>query len=289
MLLRQQLSEWESPERMTFLDEIIQTTEQAVAERQEARPLGQIKQQLSDRPDRRLFRRALETPGTSLIAEFKRHWPSMQTEPDDMRLAETVEAYVEGGAGAISVLTEADHFFGSLDDLRTTRSICDLPVLRKDFIVGEYQVYEAAEAGADAVLLIVALLRRRDDALARLYQLARSLGLDVLMEARDIDELELALEIGTDIVGINNRDLNKPHDVKLAATRELVSRIPDDVIKVSESGLSSAQDLEELADLGVNGALVGTALMMASDRVRHCRDLVHAGRRRAERRPPVAA
>jgi indole-3-glycerol phosphate synthase len=177
-------------------------------------------------------------------------------------VGEIVSAYQRGGASALSVLTEGLHFEGSLEDLRAARAACDLPVLRKDFIVDPYQLHEARAVGADAVLLIVAALS--DGELVALHGQARELELDVLVEVHDREELRSALSAGADIVGINNRDL-RDFSVDVERTFRLMGELPEGVVTVSESGIATAEQLRRLEDVGVQAVLVGGALMRAPD------------------------
>ena len=184
-------------------------------------PLADLEAQLDGRGEDRPFSEALVRPGLSLIAEFKRRSPSAGEIRPRARPSRQVGAYERGGAAALSVLTDERHFGGSLEDLRAARAACDLPILRKDFIVDPYQLYEAAVNGADAVLLIV---RALDDAeLRALYGEARGLDLDCLVEVHDEAELERALELDADVIGINNRNLDdghgrRRHDLELIPT-----------------------------------------------------------------------
>jgi indole-3-glycerol phosphate synthase len=174
-----------------------------------------------------------------------------------------VTAYERGGAAALSILTEPFHFGGSLDDLRAARAVTHLPVLRKDFIVDPYQLYESAAAGADAILLIVAALDEK--ALAELHAEAARLDLDVLVEVHSESELETALEIvDADVIGINNRDL-ADFSVDVQRTFELLADIPAGKTVVSESGFHSRAQLDDLERVGVDGVLVGESLMRAPD------------------------
>jgi indole-3-glycerol phosphate synthase len=178
-------------------------------------------------------------------------------------VTEVVHAYERGGATALSVLTEGPHFGGSLDDLREARAASVLPILRKDFLVDPYQVYESAAAGADAVLLIVAAVHADD--LAVLNREARALDLDVVVEVHDEPELECALEVvEADVIGINNRDLTD-FSVDLDRTFELLSDVPAGKTVVSESGIHTRDQLDELERVGVDAVLVGESLMRASD------------------------
>jgi indole-3-glycerol phosphate synthase len=210
----------------------------------------------------RRLRDALAAPGIGVIAEFKRRSPSagaLRAAPD---LQQIVADYARGGAVAISVLTEGPNFNGSLDDLRAARAACRLPLLRKDFIVDPYQLHEALAAGADAVLLIVAALAPAE--LGALYQQARALGLDVLVEIHDREELEVALALGADVIGVNNRDL-RDFSVDVERTERLMEHVPAGVSVVSESGIATPAQLRSLQARGVQGVLVGESLMRAGD------------------------
>jgi indole-3-glycerol phosphate synthase len=173
-----------------------------------------------------------------------------------------VGAYRDGGAAALSILTEGPNFSGALEDLRAARAVCDLPLLRKDFIVDPYQLQEAAAAGADAVLLIVAALG--DTALGELHAAATGLGLDVLVEVHDAAELERAAALGAGIIGVNNRDL-RDFSVEVERTARLMAAMPAGALVVSESGISSSEQLATLSRAGVDAVLVGETLMRAAD------------------------
>ncbi len=210
----------------------------------------------------RRLRDALSAPGIAVIAEFKRRSPSAGKLRGDADVGEMVSAYERGGAAALSVLTEGPHFEGALEDLRQARAACGLPILRKDFIVDPYQLHEARSAGADAVLLIVAALQR--PALMELHEQARELGLDVLVEVHDSAELEVALSVGADLIGVNNRDL-RDFSVDVQRTARLLAEMPTGIVVVSESGIASAEQLRELQEQGVQAVLVGELLMRAQD------------------------
>jgi indole-3-glycerol phosphate synthase len=208
------------------------------------------------------FSGALRGPGISVIAEFKRRSPSAGVLRETPNLNELVCAYERGGASALSVLTEGPNFDGSLEDLRAARVACGLPILRKDFIVDEYQLYEARTAGADAVLLIVAALEPEE--LRVLHDGARKLGLDVLVEVHDRDELRTALKMGAELIGINNRDL-RDLSVDVERTARLMDEIPAGVTVVSESGIAGVEQLRKLENAGVDAVLVGELLMCSED------------------------
>jgi indole-3-glycerol phosphate synthase len=197
-----------------------------------------------------------------VIAEFKRRSPSAGDIAADAGVADVCAAYERGGAAALSVLTDERNFGGSLDDLRAARAASSLPILRKDFIVDTYQLYEAAANGADAVLLIVAALD--DDDLRLLYEEARMLDLDCLVEVHDEEELERALTVGADVIGINNRNLGDL-TVDLQTTAELITDVPAGKTVVSESGYDRYDQLLELERIGGDAVLIGEALMRSGD------------------------
>jgi indole-3-glycerol phosphate synthase len=248
----------------SVLERIVAQTREEVERRKRELPLSGVISSYGQRPDggHRRFRAALNGTGVGVIAEFKRRSPSAGVLREQPDLAEIVGAYARGGAVAVSVLTEGPNFEGALEDLRTARRVCDLPLLRKDFIIDPYQLHEASAAGADAVLLIVAALEQGD--LALLHEAARALGLDVLVEVHDSEELQRALAIGVDIVGVNNRDL-RDFSVDLERTARLMDEIPSGVSVVSESGIASAEQMLRLRERGVSAVLVGEMLMRSAD------------------------
>ena len=248
---------------MNVLERIVAGTREDVRRRRAEIPLEALESALAGRGDDRPFSEALTLPGVSVIAEHKRRSPSAGEIRTGATVADVVLAYERGGAAAISILTEGKHFGGSLDDLREARAASALPILRKDFIVDPYQLYESAAAGADAILLIVAALDART--LATLHGEARSLDLDVLVEVHDEDELECALEVlDADVIGINNRDLGD-FSVDVERTFELLADIPAGKTVVSESGFHSREQLDALERVGVDGVLIGESLMRAAD------------------------
>jgi len=210
-------------------------------------------------------------PGISLIAEHKRRSPSAGEIRAGATVTEIVQAYERGNAAALSVLTEGPNFGGTLDDLREAREATELAVLRKDFVVDPYQVYESAAAGADAILLIVAALHPED--LYELHREARALDLDVVVEVHDEEELEVALDIDADVLGINNRDLSD-FSVDLERTYALLADVPAGKTVISESGFRARDQLEELERVGVDAVLIGETLMRAPDVEAACRELV---------------
>ncbi len=223
------------------------------------------------RGNRRDFAAALRSKRPAVISEIKKASPSKGVLVEDFRPAELAVRYEQGGAVALSVLTDRDFFQGSLADLHAARAACSLPVIRKDFTVSEYHVVEAAAHGADAILLIVAIL---DEAQLRDYrELAASFGLAALVEAHDAAEVDLAVKSGAEIIGINNRDLRTFH-VSLDTSVELAPRIPAGVTKVSESGIFHAADVRQLMAAGFDAFLVGEHLVKSGDATRALRELV---------------
>jgi len=254
-----------------MMDQLIAGAREGVESRRRDVPQAELESCLSARGEDRPFSEALVRPGLSLIAEFKRRSPSAgQLAAEAVDVATQVDAYERGGAAALSVLTDEPHFGGSLADLRAARAACDLPILRKDFIVDPYQLYEAAVYGADAVLLIVAALA--DEDLRSLHQEARSIDLDVLVEVHDEDELERALEAGAEVIGINNRNLDDM-SVDIATTFGLMPNVPAGKTVVAESGISGRHELEELDRVGVDAVLIGGALMTVPDPEAKVREL----------------
>jgi indole-3-glycerol phosphate synthase len=209
------------------------------------------------------LRAKLQQNQINIIAEIKRASPSKGIINDKIDVAEVAKNYETGGACAISVLTEEDRFRGSLDDLKTVRETVSLPVLRKDFIFEEFQIYESAANGADVILLIAAMLNDKD--LQNLYRLAeQDLRLDVLVEVHTLEELERVKSFDAKIIGVNNRDLHS-FKVSLDTSRELIKHAPKDALMISESGLQRREDLIELKILGFRGFLIGETLMRSGN------------------------
>jgi len=256
-----------------MIEQLISVAREGVEERRGQVPQADLESRLSARGEDRPFSEALVRPGLSLIAEFKRRSPSAGDISANAEVTGQVQAYERGGAAALSVLTDERHFGGSLQDLREAMAACDLPILRKDFIVDSYQLFEAAVNGADAVLLIVRALDDRK--LAELYEQARGLDLDCLVEVHNGEELQRALELDVDVIGINNRDLDEG-TVDVATTYELITDVPAGKTVVAESGISSREELEELDRVGVDAVLIGGALMSAPDPEAKTRELTGA-------------
>jgi indole-3-glycerol phosphate synthase len=247
---------------MSSLDELVAGAREDSRRRQEEVPLDTLRARLGGRDGARPFNEALVRPGLSLIAEFKRRSPSSGEIREGAGVADTVRGYERGGAAALSILTEERQFGGSLHDLRAAREATYLPILRKDFVVDPYQLYEAAANGADAVLLIVAALG--DEELADLYVQARELDLDCVVEVHDEPELERALAIGVDVIGINNRNLTDL-TVDVETTVRLLTDVPAGKTVVAESGYEHREQLDELERIGVDAVLIGEALMRADE------------------------
>jgi indole-3-glycerol phosphate synthase len=245
----------------TILDEIVAHKRRELAQAKAATPESDLEARCERLPPGRGFAARLVTPGqVEVIAEVKRASPSAGVLRADFDPVAIAREYAAHGAAAISVLTDERFFQGSLQTLRLVRAAVAVPLLRKDFIVDYYQLLEARAAGADAVLLIAEVLP--GEQLASLHHAARALGLEVLVELHDEDQLPRVLDVGPQMVGINNRDL-RTFDVRLDHTLRLAERVPDEIILVSESGIRSQADLQRLGQAGVDAVLVGETLMRA--------------------------
>lgn len=245
-----------------ILDEIIATTRKLLEDRKAERPLSQLDCVCMNQQPPRDAVAVLNKPGISLIAEIKRASPSKGPLAPDLDAVSLAQIYEKSGASAISVLTETEYFKGSTNDLEAIRGVVDVPILRKDFIIDPYQVWEARAIGADLVLLIAAALPMGE--LARLNQAIEDLAMTALIEVHDRKELEQVLELNPKIIGINNRNL-ADFSVSLQTTIALHSLIPKDMIVVSESGIHTREDVKRLEDVGVNAILVGEALVKSTD------------------------
>lgn len=243
---------------MSVLGEIVARTRADLALRRERRPEAEVEACVA--PSTRSFADALRAPGLGLIAEFKRRSPSR----GDIRPGASVEDVVgiyDRYAAAISVLCDAPYFGGGPELLAAAREVTERPLLYKGFVVSTYQVLEAREAGADAVLLMASVLD--DETLRRCLARARELRMDALVEAHDDAELDRAIALGADVIGVNSRDLHTL-DIDRAAMRRRLDRVPDGVVRVAESGVSSAEQVDELRGKA-DAVLIGTALMAAAD------------------------
>ena len=261
----------------TYLERILSNTQHELRERMSAQPHESLMELISEQPATTSLSTALtSSDDVSIIAEFKRASPSKGDIAGAADRDAVVSAYLQGGCAALSVLTDATYFKGSLADLRAASLLAQdsrprRPVLRKDFVVSPYQLAEARAHGADAVLLIVAALS--NSGLGELMDAARDLDLECLVEVHDVEELDRALAEGAAIVGINNRDL-RTFDVDLRTTEQIAPLVPDGVVTVSESGVGSVRDIERLRLAGIDAVLVGESLMRSHDPEQAVRELL---------------
>lgn len=261
----------------SVLDRIVETKREEVARLRGW--AAAFEARARDAPEPRDFRTALRRDGeVALVAEVKRRSPGAGAIREGLNAPGLATAYAQAGAAAVSVLTDEAYFGGSLDDLRAVRDTVGIPVLRKDFILDPVQVHEARGAGADAILLIAAILH--DDALRGLRELAADLGMAALVEVHDREELERAVEAGVSLLGINNRDL-RVFETSLDVTLDLLPDVPAEVTVVSESGIRAREDVARLGASGVHGVLVGESLLRAPDPGAAAAEL--AGQARVER------
>ncbi len=230
------------------------------------------------RTDFRPFYESLRKPGASgvnIIAEVKRASPSKGDICADLDASKTADQYEQGGASAVSVLTDANFFKGSLNDLTSARTACNLPVMRKEFIVSRYQVYEAAVAGADAILLIARILTR--DKLVQLYTLCRKLGMDALVEIHTPEDARIVADTDAQLVGINNRNLST-FDTDIEIAMDLASRLTPDQVPVAASGITGVEDIRKNLKAGIFNFLVGESIVRSEDPVRFIQTLTAAGK-----------
>ncbi len=250
----------------TILENINARKREEIAERSDRVPLTELKIRAADQPAARGFVRAMEARlaqgQSAIIAEIKKASPSKGVIREDFHPDDIACSYARAGACCLSVLTDRDYFQGSEEYLVQARAACELPVIRKDFLIDPYQIYEARAIGADCVLLIVASLEKNQ--LLDLNNLALEIGLDVLIEVHNEAELDIALETGNRLIGINNRDLHT-FETSLETTLELLDKIGDERILVTESGILEPKDVQTMRSAGVNAFLVGEAFMRASD------------------------
>ena len=253
----------------TYLDSILDAHRAAAAA--DRRPVGRLLEEASGMALARGFAAALvKAEGLAVIGEVKRRSPSRGDLNPDLVAGTVAEAFAEGGAACLSVLTDGDYFGGSAADLAEARRAVELPVLRKDFTVSERDVLDARLMGADAVLLIVAALDGGE--LAAFRELAEEVGLDALVEVHDEREMERALDAGAEMIGVNQRDL-ATFEVDRARAERVAQAMPDDVVKVAESGIRDGADAQRLRDAGYDAVLVGEALVTAPDMAAKIREL----------------
>jgi indole-3-glycerol phosphate synthase len=255
----------------TILDKIIADKKREVEQRKVSLPLSDLKKRIAMSWPPLDFAAALRGNGLKLIAEVKKASPSKGLLCPDFDPVGLAKTYAQSGAAAISVLTEVNHFQGSLDHLAAIREAVNVPLLCKDFIYDEYQVYESAAYGADAILLITAILSQSQ--LEGLLELSQSLGLDCLVEVHNEAELTTALLAGAEIIGINNRNLST-FAVDTSTTRRLRLLVPPENIVVSESGIKDRDDIKKMKECKVNAVLVGEALVTAADIPARIRELM---------------
>ncbi len=273
---------------MNILDEIVGAKEIEISERRSAYPIKLLEQSVNfERSTVSLSKRLRSGAVHGIIAEIKRRSPSRGQISGEISVAELSAGYVQAGAAALSILTDHKFFGGGLEDLRVARQACTCPILRKDFILDEYQIVEAKSYGADLILLIARILSPKQ--ISTLAQFAHSLGLEVLLEVHDRVELERSPLEDIDLLGVNNRDLTK-FTVDIARSIELAQYIPESACKISESGINRAEDVLTLAQHGFKGFLIGESFMRSADPAEQCRilcqtlisDLQLSGGRNAE-------
>ncbi|OGO24540.1 MAG: indole-3-glycerol phosphate synthase [Chloroflexi bacterium RBG_16_50_9] len=256
---------------MTILDRIVVEKRQELELMKRSLPVSDLKKYIVQQKTPLNFASALKGTNLKLIAEVKKASPSRGVLCPDFHPVALAKTYARGGAAAISVLTEAKHFQGSLEHLEAIRKEVSIPLLRKDFIFDPYQVYESAAFGADALLLITAILSQEQ--LKELLSLSRHLGLDCLVEVHNENEVDMSLHAGAEIIGINNRDLST-FDVDINITCRLRPHIPEELIVVSESGIKNGDDVKKIRECGVNAILVGEALVTAADITARMKELL---------------
>ena len=266
-----------------FLTRIVQHKEKEIAKARKVLPEAKLVELARQRTDFRPFFKNLSQPGASgvnIIAEIKRASPSKGDIRPDLDASRTAVEYEAGGAAAVSVLTDAAFFKGNLDDLRAARAACTLPVLRKEFIISDYQVYEAAVAGADAVLLIARILS--PEKLEQLHALCRDLGMDALVEIHTPADASVVAATGARLVGINNRNLST-FETDITVAMDLVSRLAPGQVPVAASGISGAADIQKNLSAGVFNFLVGESIVRAADPAQFIRELM-GGKRTSDAR-----
>lgn len=255
---------------MSFLEGVVASTRVRIEEAKQKVTEEALEQRIGSVPTARDFAGALQADDVTAIAEIKRATPAKGPLDLDLDASRTAAAYAEGGAAAISVLTEPDHFKGSLEDLERAAAV-GLPILRKDFIVDPFQLLEARAAGADAVLLIVRILDH--PSLGSLLRLTRALGMEALVEVHTEEELDRALDVQATVIGVNHRDLDT-FEVDPDRTKKLAPRVPSELILVALSGVSKRSEVQELGAAGARAVLVGESLVTAEDPVLKLRELL---------------
>ncbi|NND64060.1 MAG: indole-3-glycerol phosphate synthase TrpC [Flavobacteriaceae bacterium] len=247
---------------MTILDKITTYKQQEVSAKKEAFPIEQLENSLLFQRKPVSLAEAIRSAPTGIIAEHKRRSPSKSVINDQIGLPEVIKGYESAGVSGISVLTDTRFFGGSLEDLLLARQLVSIPLLRKDFIIDAYQIYEAKAYGADAILLIAACLSHEE--LVDFSAKAKQLGLDVLLEVHSLDELKRSMIETVDLIGVNNRNL-KTFEVSLETSKVLADHIPEQFVKISESGISDVVAIRELKNYGYKGFLIGENFMKTNN------------------------
>lgn len=258
---------------MNILDKIVADKRKEVDLKKSLIPISQLEQSVLMQRNTVSLAEALKNSDTGIIAEHKRRSPSKSVINQDLNVQDVALGYEEAGVCGMSVLTDGKYFGGSLDDLLLARSSASLPLLRKEFIIDEYQLLEARAHGADVILLIAAILTR--DEIKQLSEKAKSLQLDVLLEVHNEEELRKSLMPSLDMLGVNNRNL-KTFEVSLDTSKTLSKLIPDDFVKVSESGISSIGAIKGLQPYGYQGFLIGENFMKTDDPGKHATEFIKA-------------
>ena len=243
---------------MDILTRIVNDKRKEVNLRKQLIPTKQLEQSVLFERETISLAKKLKNSDTGIIAEHKRRSPSKQVINHDLNVFDVAKGYEEAGVCGMSVLTDGKYFGGSLDDLLTARANCNLPLLRKEFIIDQYQIIEAKAYGADAILLIAAILSKKE--IKQFSEFAKSLNLDVLLEVHNEEELNKSIMPSLDLLGVNNRNL-KTFKVSLEISKQLSTLIPNDFIKVSESGISSIEAIKILQPYGYKGFLIGENFM----------------------------
>lgn len=259
---------------MDVLNRINDTKRTIVADAKLERPVSVLERSIHfDRPVFSLSAAVRTSADHGIIAEFKRRSPSKGDIRANAKVSDIIPGYVSAGAAAISVLTDRQFFGGSNEDLEQARGLVQVPLLRKDFIIDEYQIFEARAIGADAILLIAASLRQEE--LKAFTACAHAIGLEVLLEVHDREELEIGLEAGADLIGVNNRDL-RTFRTDLGTSRALIRHIPAGIAAIAESGIRSPEAISELSSIGYSGFLIGQHFMEQADPAEACQKLINS-------------
>jgi len=256
---------------MNILDQIIQDKKREVALKKSIIPMEQLETSVLFNSRTKSLSKMLQNSASGIIAEHKRRSPSKQTINNNFSVEEVVLGYQNAGVCGISVLTDGKYFGGSLDDLLLAKASVSVPLLRKEFVIDEYQILEAKAFGADAILLIAAVLDQNQ--IKKLSEFAQSLALEVLLEVHNLEELEKSILPSLDMIGVNNRNL-KTFEVSLENSINLASHIPDNFVKVSESGISDVSAIKTLQKFGYNGFLIGENFMKTENAGESCQKFI---------------